>query len=219
MPHAHLLYTNRIKRHFTSVSLTTYEKLNSDPLQPIRNVLLSILDFLDSAHPVYHKTRDHLTPQWSSLLHFCMLPSVPPNQTLQVLHFSMASPKPTTPPPSPKPPCNSLFYSLSKIYVPYVCLPLSLQSMLLTCHSPTNQPSNYVTHLITPFEGTLPSYIHYSKHFIQLLEFPQTYPGNIFPHPFLVCYFTGSYFIGISYVPSSPAGTQINLIPVVHLKL
>ena len=94
--------------------------------------------------------------------------------------------------PPPRPPCNSLFYGLSQIYIPYLCLPVLLHSMLLTWHSATNQLQNSVTHLIKPFEGTLPPYIYYSKHFIQLLEFPQTYPGNIFPHPLLVCYFTGS---------------------------
>ena len=40
--------------------------------------------------------------------------------------------------------------------------------------------------------GTLPSYIHYSKHFIQHFEFLTFSAGNVLPHPFSVCFFTGS---------------------------
>ena len=78
MPHAHLLYINSINEHFTSVGLTTYEKLNSDPSQTMKNVLLSTFDFLDSAHSIDHRTRNYLTPQESSctsLMHATFCPS------------------------------------------------------------------------------------------------------------------------------------------------
>ena len=66
MPHPHLPYIYGIKEHFTLVGLTTYAKRNSDPSQTIRNVVLSTLDFVHSAHPVDHRTRNCLTPQGSS---------------------------------------------------------------------------------------------------------------------------------------------------------
>ena len=122
------------------------------------------------------------------VLYFCMVPSASPNRTLQVFYFSMASPKPT-----PSPTKASMYFIFLWLLQNLYTLPLppiSLQSILLTSHNPTKLLSKYATHLIKPFEGTLPSYIHYSKHFIQLLESPQPYPGNIFPNPLSVCYFS-----------------------------
>ena len=68
MPHAHLLYINKIKEHLTLAGLSTYKKLNPDPFQAIRNGVLSTLDFLDSAHLVDHRTRNHLTAQGLSCI-------------------------------------------------------------------------------------------------------------------------------------------------------
>ena len=71
MPRVHLLYINSIKEQFTSI-VSPHAKRNSDPSQTIRNVVLSTLDFLDSAHPVDHSTRNRLTRLGSlctSLLH------------------------------------------------------------------------------------------------------------------------------------------------------
>ena len=96
MPHAHLLNSNKIKEHLAG--FMTYIKLNSNLTQAIRNGILSTLDFLDSAQLVDDRESEIKSPHGGLyVLHFCIILSAPPKRSLQVLYFSMASPKPTRP--------------------------------------------------------------------------------------------------------------------------
>ena len=74
----------------------------------------------------------------------------------------------------PNPACTPLFYGLPKVHKPNI----PLQPIVLACHSPTDQLSNYVTHFIQPLVETLPSYIRDCKHFLQLLESLPPLPEN-----------------------------------------
>ena len=70
-----------------------------------------------------------------------------------------------------KPSHITVFCDLHKIHFLYLCLPHPpLQSILSTCDSATDKFSNYVTQFMQYFAEPLPSYICYSKYFIQLLE-------------------------------------------------
>ena len=59
-----------------------------------------------------------------------------------------------------------------------------------TCGNITNQLSNYVTHLIKPFENSLHTYTTANISYNSLNSPPC--PSNIVPHPLLVLSFTGS---------------------------
>ena len=114
---------------------------------------------------------------------------------IYVLQFCMASPKPIYPTSllSLTKACMCFiflwfFKDLSTIILPSE---FPLQPVLSICDSCTKQLSSYVTHFLQPLAGALPVYIHYSNHFIQLLETLPASPGNIFPHLFSLYFFTG----------------------------
>ena len=106
MPHVYPVYINRVQEHLAE--RTKFKKRNHETTQVIKNGFLFTLDFLGSTYLLNHRTKNHVTSQG---------PLGTP--------FFYASPKSiylSSSYPPTKPSCISLFYCLSKFYIPYPSL-------------------------------------------------------------------------------------------------
>ena len=116
--------------------------------------------------------------------------------------------------------CTSLLCDIPKFDIFCQFLPPSLlQPRLLTCDSPSNHFSNYAIHYIYPLVGILSSYIHCSKHFIELLESLLPFPVNISHTLFRFALSQALYTITSRCMTYPPSPVGIKLIPVLYLKL
>ena len=70
--------------------------------------------------------------------------------------------------------CTPLFYGLPKIHKP----DCPLYPILSGCDGPTGHPSAYITHFIQPLASNLPTYIKYTKHFLDLIGKLPPLPSN-----------------------------------------
>lgn len=101
--------------------------------------------------------------------------------------------------------CLTFLWLLQSLYIyPKSVFSIFSPDNTINLRNPTSQLSNCVIHLVKPFAGKLPSYIHYSKHFIQLLESadhpPTLYPSNTVPQHLLTFSFTGSAHTFFRYI-------------------
>ena len=158
-------YLKKIDKHLAYLS--TYKKLEFDPIKAIRNDVFFFLDSLYGAHQVVHRTRFHLTIQKSSHIPLSYSPH-------KIYTAYLPSPTPTFTYTFLWPPQNP-----HTLHLPS---PFLLQPILSPCDSSTNRFSNYVTHFMEQFVETLPLCICYSNHWIQLVQSLSLPPDNTYPH-------------------------------------
>ena len=142
MPHVYPVYINRVQEHLAE--RTKFKKRNHETTQVIKNGFLFTLDFLGSTYLLDHRTKNHVTSQG---------PLGTP--------FFYASPKSiylSSSYPPTKPSCISLFYCLSKFYIPYPSLIYTL-SIQYYYHQPALKLYHLLhvtscrnTHIIYPLQ-------------------------------------------------------------------
>ena len=117
-------YIKKIDKHLAYLS--TYKKLEFDPIKAIRNDVFFFLGSLYSAHQVVHRTRFHLTIQKSS--------HIPLSYSPHKIYTAYL--------PSPTQLSHTLFCGLPKIPIPCIC----------SLHSFSNQYYHHVIVLTTDFQ-------------------------------------------------------------------
>ena len=126
-----------------------------------------------------------------------------------MIHYFLTSPKAILPPnplikmwdmphaPDIIQPVEAFMYSSHELHFS-VASPKFIYSTTAFAIPPSNQYYQHMvvpptrSQIMSPTTFNLSSYIHYSQHFIQLLESLSLSLVNTFPHPLSVCSFIGS---------------------------